>query len=434
MTNAAHEQAPVETESVVMPEPTIAPLVLALGLTVAATGVAFGVTFAIVGGVLIAVGLGLWVGHLLPGKGHVHEALVAPEFRPTLIRPRLGTVTELYPGMPGYRFRLPEKVHPISAGVKGGIVGGLLMPIPAFAYGILSGHGIWYPINLLSGMVLPGLGDLRVSQLEAFRLDLFLMSSVIHVVISLSVGLIYGVLMPTLPTIPKPLAWAGLLMPMLWTSVMYFTLGVVNPLLSLRVDWPWFIASQFLFGMVVAVVVHWASRRHAFVAGVIGGLVGGLLMPLPAFVWAWLTHRTIWYPANLLAAMSHPAMRTMTSQELQAFRTDWLLSAITIHLVMTILFGLIYGALLPRLPRIPGPLAWGGLVLPLVWTGMSYGLMGIVNPLLQARVDWPGFVVSQFLFGVVAAIVVLRSEMVHIAPAGRGPEADEAAATEWVTE
>ena len=33
--------------------------------------------------------------------------------------------------MPGYRLRMPEEVHPISAGIKGGIVGGLVMPMPA---------------------------------------------------------------------------------------------------------------------------------------------------------------------------------------------------------------------------------------------------------------------------------------------------------------
>ena len=68
----------------------------------------------------------------------------------------------------------------------------------------------------------------------------------------------------------------------------------------------------------------------------------------------------------------------------------------------------------------PGPLAWGGLLLPLLWTAVSYGLMGVVNPLLQQRVDWPWFIVSQFVFGVVAAIVVVRSEMVYIPPAGPG--------------
>jgi hypothetical protein len=53
---------------------------------------------------------------------------------------------------------------------------------------------------------------------------------------------------------------------------------------------------------------------------------------------------------------------------------------------------------------------------------VSFGLMGVVNPVLQERIDWPWFVVSQFVFGITAAIVVIRSELVHIPPAGRGPD------------
>ena len=60
--------------------------------------------------------------------------------------------------------------------------------------------------------------------------------------------------------------------------------------------------------------------------------------------------------------------------------------------------------------------------MPLLWTAMSYGLMGVVNPVLQERVDWPWFIASQFVFGIVAAIVVVRSEQVHIPPAGQGPD------------
>ena len=62
--------------------------------------------------------------------------------------------------------------------------------------------------------------------------------------------------------------------------------------------------------------------------------------------------------------------------------------------------------------------------MPLLWTAVSYGLMGVVNPLLQERVDWPWFIVSQFVFGVVAAIVVVRSEQILVPPAGaETPEA-----------
>ncbi|HTN74905.1 MAG TPA: hypothetical protein VL096_06650 [Pirellulaceae bacterium] len=430
-TEPAHsEQSPVAHDSVLMPEPTVAPLVLALGLAMLALGVAFGWPFMLVGAILLFTGLGQWVAQLLPGRGHIHEPLTAQLPTPILARP--GMVDSLRPGVPGYRFRLPEKVHPISAGIKGGIVGGLLMPIPALLYGVLSGHGIWYPINLLSGMVLPGVDTLSVSELEQFRPLLLVASSVIHVVISLIVGLIYGVLMPTLPNIPKPIAWGGLLMPILWSSVVYSSLGVVNPLLSIGVDWPWFLFSQFIFGIVVAFVVVQNERRTPLAAGVLGGFIGGLIMPIPAILWALVTERSIWYPVNLLAAMIYPEMREMASGKLQEFKLEWIASAIVLHFAMTFAFGVIYGLLLPRVKAIPAPLAWGGLVLPLVWTGMSYGSMGIVNPLLQERVDWPWFVVSQFVFGIVAALVVLRSEMVAIAPAGQGPEADHAAATEWL--
>src|SRR5205085_8582667 len=121
----------------------------------------------------------------------------------------------------GYRLRLPEQVHPISAGLKGGLVGGLVMPLPALLWGLLSGHGPWYPVNLLAGMALPGVGQMTVPELEQFHASLLLVAVVIHVVLSLIIGLIYGVLLPTLPSVPRPIAWGGLLMPILWTGASY---------------------------------------------------------------------------------------------------------------------------------------------------------------------------------------------------------------------
>jgi hypothetical protein len=50
--------------------------------------------------------------------------------------------------------------------------------------------------------------------------------------------------------------------------------------------------------------------------------------------------------------------------------------------------------------------------------------MGVVNKVLQEYVDWPWFIVSQFVFGVVAAVVVHRSEKIPVPPAGPGPAAE----------
>lgn len=405
-----------------MPQATIAPLTLSLGLAMIAVGVITSPAFLIVGAGVIIAGLSLWIGSLLPGRGHLHEPFVPVGQRPKLVLGRPLTVEHLHMGMPGYRLRLPMEVHPISAGVRGGIIGGFIMPIPALAYGLMSGHGIWYPINLLAGMVLPGVGLMTETELEQFRPSLLVLGIFIHAVMSVVLGLIYGVLLPTLPPISRPLAWGGLLMPLLWTGVSFVVMGAVNPVLARGVDWPWFIASQFLFGVVAAIAVIRSSSLHPLQDGLLGGILGGLFMPVPALVWSLLSGHGIWYPANLLAGMVLPGLGSQPLAELTQFHLNWFTAALAVHIAMSVGFGLVYGLLLPVLQPIPGPLAWGGLLLPLLWTATSHSLMGVVNPLLQQRVNWPWFVISQFVFGVVSAIVVLRSEKVYITPAGRGPE------------
>jgi uncharacterized membrane protein YagU involved in acid resistance len=415
-----HPDSLAGEDSVEMPRPTVAPLVLALGLALLIAGLPFGLGFLVVGGVILLTGAGMWVAHLLPGQGHAHEPLAGPGQRPGPIQGTPGGVAQLREGMPGYRFRLPLEVHPISAGIKGGLAGGLAMPIPALLWGLLTGHGLWYPINLLTGMVLPGVDSMAVPELERFHLSLLLVGVVIHAVMSVVLGLIYGVLLPTLPYVHRPIAWGGLLAPLLWTGTSYALMDFVNPVLEQAVSWPWFIVSQFVFGIAAAVVIMAAENRSPLLAGLLGGLGGGLLMPIPALLWSLLSGHGLWYPVNLLAGMVLRDLGQHPLENLEQFNTSWLVAALVVHALLSATFGILLAFIQKKLPRIPGPLAWGGLVLPLLWTGISYGLMGVANPVLQERVDWPWFVVSQFVFGVTAAVVVLRSEMVHIAPAGPG--------------
>jgi hypothetical protein len=409
-----------------MPRPTAAPLVLALGLALLAAGVPFGVGFLVTGAFVVIAGLSLWIGQLLPGVGHVHESLVEPARRPEPVTGRPGRVERLGPGVPGYRLRLPLAVHPTSAGIKGGMVGGLVMPVPALLWGWISGHGLWYPVNLLAGMVLPGMGRMAVLELEEylkeFHVSLLLVALVIHAIMSVVIGLIYGVLLPTLPEVPRPIAWGGLFMPVLWTGASYVAMHAVNPALPTKVSWPWFILSQLVFGITMPAVVLGARRLPTVLAGVAGGLVGGAAMALPAVLWAAASGRGFWYPVNLLAGMILPGPGDLGVAELGSFHADWFLAAGAVHAVLSICIGVLFALVAPRLPPMPGPVAWGGLVLPLLWTGVTYGLMGVVNPVLQGQVDWAWFIVSQFVFGVAVAGVVLRSEMVPIPPAGLGPD------------
>jgi hypothetical protein len=404
-------------EHVELPRSTSAPLVLAAGLALLAAGLAFGAAFLIVGGVVAAAGLILWIAELVPGAGHEEMPLVEPQRRARPVTGVPGGVEQLRPGAPGYRLRLPEAVHPISAGLKGGIAGGIIMPVPALLWGLLSGHGIWYPVNLLAGMLLPGVDEMTVAQLEQSQPLLLVVGAVIHVTMSLVLGLIYGVLLPTLPEVPAAVAWGGLLAPLLWTASSYALLGVVSPVLRQEVGWPWFIASQFVFGISAAAVIL-QSRWHPVLAGLAGGAAGGLLMPIPALLWSIFSGHSPWYPANLLAGMILTELGQAPPHQLDRFDATWLAAALALHVSLSIIFGVLLGVVHAKLPHMPAPMVWGGLVLPLLWTGISYGLMGVVNPVLEERIDWPWFIVSQFVFGMAAAIVVHRSEMVYIPPAG----------------
>jgi hypothetical protein len=256
--------AKAHPDTIEVPAPMAWPIVLALGITLLAAGVATNPAFSVVGAVLGACGLVGWVQQLLPKRGHTHEPLREFRLRAQPVEERPGSVDQLRPGAVGYRFRLPEKVHPISAGVKGGIIGGLVMPIPAVVYGVLSGHGIWFPINLLAGMVLPGVEETPVAELEQFRVTYFVVALVIHMVFSVGFGLLYGVVLPTLPKFPgSPLLWGGLLMPLFWSGAAYAFMGVVNPVLRDHVDWPWFVLSQFVYGIAMSLVVFRSEQVPA---------------------------------------------------------------------------------------------------------------------------------------------------------------------------
>ena len=76
-----------------------------------------------------------------------------------------------------------------------------------------------------------------------------------------------------------------------------------------------------------------------------------------------------------------------------------------------LLVGLLYGAMLPMLPR--QPILLGGILAPVLWTGILHSFMGIINPALDARIAWGWFLISQVTFGLVAGFVVARQERIR---------------------
>src|SRR6202035_1287290 len=126
-------------------------------------------------------------------------------------------------------------------------------------------------------------------------------------------------------------------------------------------------------------------------------------MAFLAVLYGVLYHKSIWYPINLLAAGFFPVMAETTAK-IAAFYLRAFVVAVLIHLITSLLVGLLYGAMLPMLPR--RPVLLGGVIAPLLWSGLIYGILGILNPVLNQRIQWAWFVISQMGFGIVAGIVV----------------------------
>ncbi len=149
---------------------------------------------------------------------------------------------------------VPEYVYPISAGIYGGLLGGLAMIPFAIAYGLLSGKGIWYPLNLIAATVIRTWQQYAPEQLAAFHISGLIVGLTIHAIMSVGLGAAYATLLPTLPG--RPLIWALVVGPMLWFGATFAGLPLLNPVMHNLVDWPSFalanIAYSFVLGMWVA--------------------------------------------------------------------------------------------------------------------------------------------------------------------------------------
>jgi hypothetical protein len=141
-------------------------------------------------------------------------------------------------------------------------------------------------------------------------------------------------------------------------------------------------------------------------AGVKGGMAGAVAMALLAMVYGLISHGSIWYPINLLAGSLYEQSAMPSVEEMLHFHLGWFLFGLALHVTISLLVGLLYGAMLPMLSN--RPILLGGIVAPLLWTGLVYHLLGLVNPLLDQRINWFWFAASQVAFGVVAGLVVVR--------------------------
>ena len=244
------EQASRAPGEVEVPASTSWPLILALGFTLICAGLLTSVSVSVLGSVLAIAGCVGWFGEVLPSEHEVVLSVIPDDSAVITHRP----LVDRLPVAPDQlRAWLPLHTHPKSAGLKGGLAGGVAMAVLACAYGVLKAGSIWLPINLLAASVYAESLKLGPSQLKAFHADSFVIALGLHTLISITVGLLYGAMLPMFAH--RPILLGGLIAPVLWSGLVYSMLSLLNPMLESHIDWIWFIASQVAFGIVAGLVV-----------------------------------------------------------------------------------------------------------------------------------------------------------------------------------
>jgi hypothetical protein len=235
-----------------MPAATFWPIVFAFGAALIVAGALTHWTASVVGLVIALRGAVGWWRDVIPHERHEEVPIdVARRPAPVMVEER--SVVRLQAGESRHRVRIPEEIHPYSAGLWGGLAGGAAMAGLACLYGLVAQHSIWYPVNLLAGMVIPDLGNATLDQLRAFNGAAFLAALAGHIVISILVGILYAVMLPMFPKYAP--FWAGILMPLFWSGLVATTLNVLNPALNKRISWPWFVVSQLAYSLIGGYVI-----------------------------------------------------------------------------------------------------------------------------------------------------------------------------------
>ena len=239
-----------ESGRIHMPLPTAWPIVLALGVSLLATGMVTNVVISLLGLLLIVLASVGWFRNVLPVEAHEYVQAQPDAVQPLSFR----NAIEYIPVSPMHRKMLPVETCQFTTGLRGGIAGGIAMLVPATLYSLLKYHSLWYAANLMAAGGFVSWAGESDQFLAQFHLQGFLAALAIHSLTSLLVGLLYGAMLPMFPRLP--ILTAGFIAPLLWTGLLWSTVGIISPILNARIDWWWFVPSQIAFGLVCGYVVN----------------------------------------------------------------------------------------------------------------------------------------------------------------------------------
>ena len=217
------EKGQPSVHAIHMPAPTAWPFVLAIGVTLIFAGLVTAGAISVLGIVVALCASVGWFRNVFPHEQHEAVSVTTELVEIKSSREQVARL----PVVGSHRTLLPVERFTVSAGVKGGLAGGIAMIAPATIFGLIQFHSLWYAPNLLAAMAISGWSDRSTAFLSSFHLEGLLVAVVVHLMASVLVGLLYGAILPMFPW--EPIATAGFLAPIFWSGLLYAGLAAVNP-------------------------------------------------------------------------------------------------------------------------------------------------------------------------------------------------------------
>lgn len=155
---------------------------------------------------------------------------------------------------PARRTVYPEWVYPYSAGILGGLIGGLGVAVIGLGYGVYSGN-VWLPVNVVAAVALRNLQSRSVTALGDFDPSALIVGLLIHAAMSVALGLMFAFILPALPG--RPLYWGPVIGPLLWVGAYVAALPLLNPVMVRNLEITSFTIAMIMFGILLG---WWIDR------------------------------------------------------------------------------------------------------------------------------------------------------------------------------
>ena len=150
---------------------------------------------------------------------------------------------------------VPALVYSYRAGLIGGALGGIAMVAVAVVYGVLSGRGIWLPVNLIGAALIRDLQGASLETLSQFNAAALVAGLALHLAISTGLGLVFALLLPTL--LGSPVIWSLPIGLLLWSLAGLMAHLLLNPVMVEAVDVPSFLIAHLAYGLMLG---GWIAR------------------------------------------------------------------------------------------------------------------------------------------------------------------------------